>query len=189
VTAPQSGPGNSAIEPRWCSPVTARRFDTTVAIRPEETRAIEELGVRNLRRLQYHDPSAPGWRVIGRLLRPLEAVNASLDSPPTPHRRRAMLDVIAVLLVRCAEVGRTFWGWTTQEWIGLLGHDQTEFRRNAPAWAGDEVRPLPRRARLSCQLLHRVPPVGQLPTADVVVADLRTRPCERRNRTSPHGPG
>jgi integrase len=141
VTAPQSGAGNSAIEPRWCSPVTARRFDATVAIRPEETRAIEELGVRNLRRLQYHDPSAPGWRVIGRLLRPLEAVNASLDSPPTPHRRRAMLDVIAVLLVRCAEVGRTFWGWTTQEWIGLLGHDQTEFRRNAPAWAGDEVRP------------------------------------------------
>jgi hypothetical protein len=94
-----------------------------------------------LRRLQYHDPSAPGWRVIRRLLRPLETVNAGLDSPATPHRRRAMLDVVAVLLVRCAEMGRTFWGWTIQEWLHLLGRDQAEFRRNAPAWAGDEVRP------------------------------------------------
>jgi hypothetical protein len=28
-----------------------------------------------------------------------------------------------------------------QEWVQLLGRDQAEFRRNAPAWAGDEVRP------------------------------------------------
>jgi hypothetical protein len=52
-----------------------------------------------------------------------------------------MLDVLAVLLVRCAEMGRTFWGWTTQEWVHLLGHDHAEFRRNAPAWAGDKARP------------------------------------------------
>jgi integrase len=141
VSAPLSGAVNPAPESRWRSPVIAHRFDTTVAVRPEEADAIHVLGVRNLRWLQYHDPSAPGWRVIGRLLRPLEAVNAGLDSPPTPHRRRAMLDVVAVLLVRCAEVGRTFWGWTVQEWVQLLGRDQAEFRRNAPAWAGDEVRP------------------------------------------------
>jgi hypothetical protein len=63
-------------------------------------------GHRN--RGEYHDPAAPGWLVILRLLRPVEAVNAGLDSPPTPHLRRAMLDVIAVLMVRCAETGRTF---------------------------------------------------------------------------------
>jgi hypothetical protein len=141
VTAPLSGSADPAFETRWRSPIIAHRFDTTVEVRSEEVRAIQELGVRNLRRFQYHDPSAPGWHVIRRLLRPLEAVNAGLDSPPTPHRRRAMLDVVAVLLVRCAEVGRTFWGWTGQEWIHLLGRDQAEFRRNAPAWAGDEVRP------------------------------------------------
>jgi hypothetical protein len=28
----------------------------------------------NLRRLQRHDPAAPGWRVIRQLLRPLEVV-------------------------------------------------------------------------------------------------------------------
>ncbi|WP_331772910.1 hypothetical protein OG948_56655 (plasmid) [Embleya sp. NBC_00888] len=59
-------------------------------------RAIDELGVRNLRRLQRHDPHAPGWRVIGGPLAPLEAVNAGLDSPPTTHRRRAMLDAVAL---------------------------------------------------------------------------------------------
>jgi integrase len=141
MTVPLPRPGTATGEPRWRSPLADRRFDKSVAIRSEEARAIEELGVRNLRRLQYHDPSAPGWRVTGRLLRPLEAVNSGLDSPPTPHRRRAMLDVLAVLLVRCAEMGRSFWGWTTQEWVQLLGHDHAEFRRNMPAWAGDEVRP------------------------------------------------
>jgi integrase len=141
VTAPLSRTANPTVDIRWYSPLAGRRFDTTVAVRPEEVQAIQELGVPNLRRLQHHDPSAPGWRVIRRLLRPLETVNAGLDSPATPHRRRAMLDVVAVLLVCCAGMGRTFWGWTTQEWVHLLGRDQAEFRRNAPAWAGDEVRP------------------------------------------------
>jgi hypothetical protein len=64
-----------------------------------------------------------------------------LDSPPTAHRRRAMLDVVAVLLTRCADSGRTFWAWTAAEWIGLLGRSQAEFRRDASPWVGDEVRP------------------------------------------------
>ena len=128
-------------EGRWRSPLAGHRFDTTVAVRPDEARAIRELGVDNLRRLARHDPSAPGWRVIRRLLGPLETVNAGLDSPSTPHRRRAMLDVVALQLTRCAETGRTFWGWSTQEWVHMLGRDQAEFRRNAPAWVGDEVRP------------------------------------------------
>jgi len=141
VTAPLPGAVGTTTESRWRSSLAPHRFDTTVAVRPEEARAIDKLGACNLRRLQHHDPSAPGWSVLGRLLKPLEVVNAGLDSPPTPHRRRAMLDVVAVLLVRCAEVDRTFWGWTAQEWVHLLGHDQREFRQNAPAWAGDEVRP------------------------------------------------
>ncbi len=98
-------------------------------VRPAEARAVSDLGVRNLRRLQYHDPSAPGWRVIARLLGPLEEVNAAPDSPSTPHRRRAMLDVVAVLLTRCAQSGRTFWGWTEEEWFHLLGRTQAEFHR------------------------------------------------------------
>lgn len=126
---------------RWRSPIDTRRFDTYSLVRAEEAEAIPALGVLNLRRLQYHDPEAPGWRVIRRLLAPMEAVNAGLDSPPTAHRRRAMLDAVAVLLTRCHNSGRTFWAWSGTEWTDLLGRTQAEFRANAPAWAGDEVRP------------------------------------------------
>ncbi|MDX6585334.1 MAG: hypothetical protein QOI10_4518, partial [Solirubrobacterales bacterium] len=129
--------------------------------------------------------SAPGWRMIRRLLRPLEVVNAGLDSPPTSHRRRAKLDVIAVLLVRSAELNRTFWGWTRPEWVHRLGRDQAEFRRHATVWAGDEVRPLPRGASLSVGRLQRVSPAAQLPAADLVVEDLRTRSRERRDHRGP----
>ncbi|MCK8669784.1 tyrosine-type recombinase/integrase [Rhodococcus sp. NPDC003382] len=141
MTAPLPGTPEPGSESRWCSPLVAYGFDTTLEVRDDEVRAIDELGVRNLRRLHDHDPHAPGWLLIERLLRPLEAVNAGLDSPATAHRRRTMADAVAVLLVRCAEMEQTFWGWSTQEWVELLGRDQAEFRRNAPAWAGDEVRP------------------------------------------------
>lgn len=67
--------------PRWCSPLAGHHFDVTVEVRAEEIRSITELGVGNLRRLQYHDRSAPEWTTIGRLLRPLEVVNAGLDGP------------------------------------------------------------------------------------------------------------
>ncbi|MGF1338502.1 hypothetical protein ACQSMD_00025 [Streptomyces flavovirens] len=125
---------------RWSWPIALPREGATVVVRPAEARAVSDLGVRNLRRLQYHDPSAPGWRAIARLLSPLEAVNAALDSPSTPHRRRAMLDVVAMLLTQCAQSGRTFWGWTEEEWFHLLGRTQAEFRRNAPTWAGRPTR-------------------------------------------------
>ncbi|MBH0122767.1 hypothetical protein I0Q12_26045 [Rhodococcus sp. CX] len=141
MTVPLSGMTDDVLESRWCSPLVEHHFDTAIEVRVEEAAAIGELGVRNLRRLQHHDPTAPRWRGIERLLQPLEAVNADLDSPATAHRRRAMADVVAVLLVCCAEKERTFWGWSTQEWIDLLGRDQSEFRRRAPAWVGDEVRP------------------------------------------------
>jgi integrase len=126
---------------RWRSPLAGRRFDTEPLMRPQEAEAIRALGVRNLRRLQYHDPDAPGWTVVRRLMLPVEAVNSGLDCPPTPHRRRAMLDVVALLLTRCAESGTTYWYWSHAQWKDLLGRTQVEFRRDAPSWVGDEVRP------------------------------------------------
>ena len=52
-----------------------------------------------------------------------------------------MLDATAVVLLRCAETGRSYWAWTEEEWAGLLGQDQRGFRKAAPGWADDAVRP------------------------------------------------
>jgi hypothetical protein len=45
----------------------------------------------------------------------------ALEAPPTSHRRRAMLDAAAVLLLRCAETGRSYWSWTDEEWASWPG--------------------------------------------------------------------
>ena len=126
---------------RWRWPIDPGSYDTTPAVRAAEAAAIAGLGVDNLRRLARHDRAAGAWQPIRRLLRPLDDAGAALESPPTSHRRRAMLDATAVVLLRCAETGRSYWAWTDQEWAGLLGRDQDGFRQAAPGWADDAVRP------------------------------------------------
>ena len=126
---------------RWRWPVDPRSYDTTPAVRAAEAAAIAGLGAGNLRRLARCDLAAGGWQLIRRLLRPLDDAGAALESPPTSHRRRAMLDASAVVLLRCAETRRSYWAWTDEEWAGLLGRDQDGFRKAAPAWADDAVRP------------------------------------------------
>jgi hypothetical protein len=117
----------------WHWPIDPHRYDTTPVVRAAEAAAIVELGTDNVRRLARHEPAARGWAEIRRLLRPLDEACAALESPLTPHRRRAMLDATAVVLLRCAETGRSYWSWTDEEWADLLGQDQRGFRKAAPA--------------------------------------------------------
>jgi Tat protein secretion system quality control protein TatD with DNase activity len=98
-------PLTDGTDGRWRCPIDLRRYDRSPVLFAAEQRAIGELGLRNLRRLRHHDPDAPQWAEIGRLLRPLHDVNASFDTPPSMHARRAMHDAVAVLLLRCAEAG------------------------------------------------------------------------------------
>ncbi|MEV6762578.1 hypothetical protein AB0N16_18485 [Streptomyces sp. NPDC051105] len=56
-------------------------LDRSPVLSKAEQRAIRELGVRHLRRLRHRDPDAPQWAEIGRLLQPLQDVNASFDTP------------------------------------------------------------------------------------------------------------
>ena len=137
-----SSPARRPDQPgRWRWPVDPARYDTAPVLRDAEKDAIIELGAGGLRRLARHDPAARGWRQVRRLVRPLDDASAALDAPPTPHRRRAMLDATAVVLLRCAEAGRSYWSWTDDEWAGLIGRDQQGFRKAAPGWADDAVRP------------------------------------------------
>ncbi|GAA2906353.1 tyrosine-type recombinase/integrase [Streptomyces mexicanus] len=123
------------------SPIGQRRGHRSPVLSEAERRAIRELGLRNLRRLRYHDPDAPQWTVISRLIQPMRDVNASFDTPPTMHMTRAMNDAIAVVILRCADVGRAYWDWTDQEWLDLLGHSHKAFREQVPDWAEGAVRP------------------------------------------------
>ena len=125
----------------WRWPVDAGRYDTAPLLRAAEQDAIIELGAGSLRRLARHDPAARGWQQVRRLMRPLDDATAALDGPLTSHRRRAMLDASAVVLLRCAETGRSYWAWTDEEWASLLGQDQPGFRKTAPGWADEAVRP------------------------------------------------
>ncbi len=126
---------------RWRWPVDPARYDITPALRDAERDGIIELGASGLRRLARHDPAARGWRQVRRLLRPLDDASAALQVQLTHHRRRAMLDATAVVLLRCAETGRSYWSWDEEEWAGLLGQDQQGFRKAASGWADDAVRP------------------------------------------------
>lgn len=53
-----------AVEGRWTWPIDAGEFDTTITLCGKEKRAIADLGTVNMRRLQRHDPSAPGWSAV-----------------------------------------------------------------------------------------------------------------------------
>jgi len=130
-----------ASDGRWHWPIDSGSYDTTPAVRAAEAAVIADLGVDNLRRLGRCDLAAGRWQPIQRLLRPLDDAAAALESPPTSHRRRAMLDASAVVLLRCAQTGRSYWAWTDEDWAALLGRDQHSFRKAAPAWADDAVRP------------------------------------------------
>ena len=136
-----SAAGCPASPGPWRWPVDPGRYDTAPVLRAAERDAIIELGPASLRRLARHDPAARGWRQVRRLLRPLDDASSALDAPLTSHRRRAMLDATAVVLLRCAEAGRSYWAWTDEEWAGVLGQDQDGFRKAAPGWADDAVRP------------------------------------------------
>jgi hypothetical protein len=140
VTAPAALAAVPQDSRRWRWPIEPDRYDTTPMVRAAEQQAIVDFGVDNLRRLARHDPAAPGWRQIRRLLRPLDDAGAALKAPPTPHRRRAMLDASAVMLLRCAETGRSYWAWTEAEWANLLGGDQHGFHTATTGWADAAVR-------------------------------------------------
>ncbi|MFE9328929.1 tyrosine-type recombinase/integrase [Nocardia sp. NPDC052278] len=135
---PAVSPGDDL---RWRSPIDPGRYDATPALRAAEKDAITELGVENLRRVARHDPNARGWTKIRRLLLALDDATAAVQAPRTPHRRRAMRDATAVVLLHCVRTGKSFWSWTDEQWAELIGADLHEFRAAAPGWADDAVRP------------------------------------------------
>lgn len=72
-----------------------------------ELDGLRVLGLELLRRADRDLVSAP-WRAVRKLVQPLGNARSALHwHPDTRHQRRFARDAAALVLIRCAELGRT----------------------------------------------------------------------------------
>jgi hypothetical protein len=133
----QTPPGST-----WEWPIDVDRYDRRATLTKPEQEALQYLGL-DLRRQLGHNDSAAEWRTIGRLLRPLDDARATLRwCPDVREHRRAVDDAIGLVLLRCAEHGLAFWGWSAEQWARLIGTSIREFERPWPGgWLSTTSRP------------------------------------------------
>jgi integrase len=96
----------------------------------------------DLRRRRGHDAGRPEWAEIDRLLAPLDAARLALrDRPDTQLHHRSSKDAVGLVLHRCLDEGATYWGWSEDAWVRLIGEDRHAFARPWPGWIDSTVRP------------------------------------------------
>lgn len=137
---PAAAVTRAASSPTWAWPVHLGRYNRRPGLSKMELEALRRLGM-NLRRRRCYNQDAPEWPVINRLLRPLDDARATLWCPDTPHHRRAITDAIGLVLLRCAEENTSYWGWSEEGWLRLIGTSVAEFERPWPGWIDGTVRP------------------------------------------------
>ncbi len=129
-----------AAAPAWAWPVDTVCYDRRPDLSSAERDALTQLGM-NVRRRRGYDRDAPQWRVIARLLRPLDDARAAMWCPDSRYYQRAITDAIGLILLRCAEDGTSYWGWSAQDWARLIGSGAREFERSWPGWVDGTIRP------------------------------------------------
>jgi integrase len=138
-TSRTTAPPNSAAT--WSWPVDLARYDRRGLLTEAEVEALGTLGVDRIRR-DGLTSDAPALRPIARLVRPLAdaltAVHLPLDDR---HQRRFARDAAALVLIRCGELRRAFWGWSDQDWVDLIDTDGADFRRSWGGQIGPNARP------------------------------------------------
>jgi hypothetical protein len=125
----------------WAWPLDPAGYDRRAELDAAESRALGELGWL-VRRPRGHDPDLPQWRVIGRLLRPLDDARAALGwCPDTRDHQRAVTDAIGLILHRCLEKRSSYWAWSADDWLRLIAPTSKEFTAAWPGWIDGMVRP------------------------------------------------
>ncbi len=124
----------------WRTQIDPGRYDRRLVLSAAEREALADLGLDALRRRRGHDRHAPAWGVVGRLLRPLDEALGALLVAETAGARRARADAAALVLARCAERGSAFWGWSAEDWVGLIGRSAAQFKAVKPATVQDGTR-------------------------------------------------
>jgi hypothetical protein len=106
-----------------------------------ELDGLRALGLELLRRADRELGPAP-WQAIRKLVQPLDDARSALHChPDTRHQRRFARDTAALVLARCAELGRSYCPWSAQDWAGLIGAGGGELRQSWPGQAGSSARP------------------------------------------------
>ncbi|MFD4655925.1 tyrosine-type recombinase/integrase [Kitasatospora sp. NPDC058444] len=127
--------------PAWAWSIDLARHDRRGLLTEAEAEALRTLGIDQLRQ---HDLTADAepLRPIARLVRPLaDAFNALHWPPKDRHQRRYARDAAGLVLLRCGELRRAFWGWSVQEWADLIDTDGAKFRRTWGGQIGPNAQP------------------------------------------------
>ena len=130
----------TATERAWPRPLDVGRYNRRPDLSALELEGLRHLGT-NLRRRRGYVRDVPQWSAVARLLRPLDDARVGLWCPDTPHHRRAITDAIGLVLLRCAETNSSYWAWSNEDWLRLIGRNVTEFEAAWPGWIDGTVRP------------------------------------------------
>jgi integrase len=136
---PSAAVNGTAAAPSWPWPVELDRYRRHGTLTAAELDGLRALGLELLRR---SDRDAVPRRSFRRLVQPLDDVQAVLHwYPDTRHQRRFARDAAALVLVRCAELRRSFWAWPAQDWADLIGAGASDLRKCWPGQVGSSARP------------------------------------------------
>lgn len=124
--------GHSSARPapqpnRWQSPIILDTYDRGPDLTAVERRTLAVLSPAELQHRRRTDLS---WPPAGlqRLVIPLMDALAGQHKADNNNRRRQSSDAAALILLRCARLGRSFWGWGSADWAALLGSNGVDFR-------------------------------------------------------------
>ena len=116
---------------QWASPLTVDGYDRRPDLTGAERRTFSELAPAVL---QNRSSAGRSWPPAGleRLVTPLMDAVARQHMSRGGNRRRQASDAAALILLRCASLGRSFWGWDGKEWADLLAGNAADFRASLP---------------------------------------------------------
>lgn len=137
----QPGTERPTSRPTWASPVDLARYDRRGLLTEAEAEALLALGIDQLRR-DGLSLEAASLRPIARLVRPLADALAGFHGPPDDrHQQRFARDAAGLVLIRCGELRRAFWGWSADDWVGLIDTSGADFRCSWGGQIGPNARP------------------------------------------------
>jgi len=140
VSLPAVGPSDSEHRPVQ---LERARYDRSPTLAEAELEALLALGEAGVRRSRARgvEQRRPLWAELGRLTAPLDDALASLHHCDDARYRRAGMHAAGLVLRRCAETERSFWGWAAEEWGELLGSSVEEFLATRTLPTETTVRP------------------------------------------------